>query len=81
MKLNEYAAYDALGLGELVASRQVTPKELALTAARAIEVGRPRVGAVVETYPDRIEGLDETSLGGGPFRGVPFLILLKPHPT
>ena len=29
---------------------------------------------MVELYPDRIEGLDEKSLGDGPFRGVPFLI-------
>ena len=29
---------------------------------------------MVETYPDRIEGLDEKTLGNGPFRGVPFLI-------
>jgi amidase len=32
------------------------------------------VNAVVELYPDRIEGLAEASLGQGPFRGVPFLI-------
>jgi len=32
------------------------------------------VNAVVETYPDRIDDLDERSLGPGPFRGVPFLI-------
>jgi amidase len=29
---------------------------------------------VVELYPDRIDNLDEASLGDGPFRGVPFLI-------
>src|SRR6185436_14854929 len=34
----------------------------------------PTVNAVVETYPDRIEGLDENTLGTGPFRGVPFLM-------
>jgi amidase len=74
MKLAEYAAHDALGLAELVAKKQVTPKELAQTAARAIDVMRPQIGAVVETYPDRIDGLDESTLGSGPFRGVPFLI-------
>jgi amidase len=74
MNLSEYARYDALGLAELVASRRVSPKELAETAARAIEAVNPLVNAVVETYPDRIEGLDEKTLGNGPFRGVPFLI-------
>src|SRR6185312_6510129 len=72
--LAEYASRDALGLAELVADKQVSPKELAETAAAAIAAINPAVNAVVETYPDRIEGLDETTLGTGPFRGVPFLI-------
>jgi amidase len=74
LKLAEYAAHDALGLAELVARKEVSPKELALTAAKAIEAANPAVGAVVETYPDRIETLDEKGLGKGPFRGVPFLM-------
>lgn len=74
MKIAEYAAYDALGLAELVAKKQVTPKDLATTAAAAIELANPKVGAVCETYADRIAGLDEKSLGDGPFRGVPFLM-------
>jgi amidase len=74
MNLTEYASYDALGLAELVAGRQVTPKELALTAVAAKEKIDGAVKSVVELYPDRIDGLDEASLGNGPFRGVPFLI-------
>jgi len=74
MKLNEYATYDALGLAELVAEKQVTPTELATTARRAIDAINPEVNAVVETYEDRIEDLDESTLGDGPFKGVPFLI-------
>src|SRR5262245_46362253 len=74
MNLSDYAAYDAVGLAELVATKQVTPRELAETAARAIESVNPSINAVVETYPDRIESLDEKTLGDGPFRGVPFLI-------
>jgi amidase len=74
MKLAEYAAFDALGLADLVARKQVTPKELAQTAAQAIEKANPTLKAVVETYADRIDDLDESSLGNGPFRGVPFLI-------
>ncbi|MEI7931953.1 MAG: amidase [Alphaproteobacteria bacterium] len=74
MNLTEYASYDALGLADLVRTRQVSPRELALTAAAAIEKSNPVLHAVVETYPDRIEGLDEAALGEGPFRGVPFLI-------
>src|SRR5215470_15232047 len=74
MNLAEYAAHDALGLAELVAKKQVSPKELAQTATAAREKIDPAVGAVVELYLDRIEGLDEKTLGEGPFRGVPLLI-------
>jgi amidase len=74
MKLHQYASFDGLGLAELVARGQVTAKELARTAAEAIAAANPAIGAVVETYQDRIEGLDEQSLGTGPFRGVPFLM-------
>jgi amidase len=74
MNVHEYAIFDGLGLAELIANRQLTAKELAKTAAEVIAAANPAIGAVVETYPDRIEGLDERSLGLGPFRGVPFLM-------
>lgn len=74
MKIADYAKYDGLGLAELIARKDVTPKELAQTAVAAIELANPKINAVVETYPDRIDGLDEKALGDGPFRGVPFLI-------
>lgn len=74
MNLTEYASHDATGLAELVAKKAVSPKELAETAARAIAAVNGDVNAVVETYPDRIEGLDAATLGNGPFRGVPFLM-------
>ena len=74
MKLAEYARYDALGLAALVAGGQVSPRELAETAAAAVGAVDPVINAVVETYPDRIDSLDETTLGNGPFRGVPFLM-------
>jgi amidase len=74
MNLREYATFDGLGLAELVRKKQVAPKELAETAARAIDAVNPRINAVIEVYDDRIAGLDEAGLGSGPFRGVPFLI-------
>jgi amidase len=74
MNLTEYASLDALGLAALIARREVTPRQVAATAMRAIEAVNPAVNAVVETYPDRIEDLDETTLGDGPFHGVPCLI-------
>jgi len=74
MTLDEYARYDALGLAALVNSRAISPRELAQVAARAIDALNPAINAVVETYPDRVDDLDERSLGDGPFRGVPFLM-------
>jgi len=74
MKLAEYSAYDALGLAQLVARKEVSAKELAQTAAAAREKVDGVLNAVVELYGDRIEGLDERTLGNGPFRGVPLLI-------
>ena len=74
MKSSEYAAYDATGLAELVAKREISPGELARCAAEVIAARNPKVNAVVELYADRIERLDETTLPAGPFRGVPFLI-------
>ena len=74
MNLAEYASHDALGLADLVVNRQVSASELARLAAQAIAAVNPAVNAVVETYADRIESLDESTLGAGPFRGVPFLM-------
>ncbi len=74
MTLEEYARHDATSLAALVAKGEVTPRELAANALRAVEAVNSAVNAVVETYPDRIEGLDEATLGKGPFRGVPYLM-------
>jgi amidase len=47
MALAEYAHYDALGLAELVAKKQVTPLELAEEAIARIEKHNPTLNAVV----------------------------------
>ncbi len=74
MKLHEYAALDATGLAALIRRGEVTAYEVAALANRAIALVNPQLNAVIETYDDRIGGLDETGLGNGPFRGVPMLI-------
>lgn len=74
MKLYEYAGLDATGLAALIRRREVTATEVAHLANEAISLANPKINAVVETYDDRIGGLDEAALGDGPFRGVPILI-------
>lgn len=70
MKLHEYARFDAVGLADLVARREVTPAELAATAHEAIEAVNPEVNAVVEAWPAE----DHPAPGSTPLAGVPFLI-------
>ncbi len=67
--LDEYASHDALGLADLVARRQVSAKELAETALKAIEKLNPAINAVCRTLPPEIEA----AAPDGPFAGVPFL--------
>jgi len=74
MQLYEYSQYDALGLAELIKTKQVTVAEVAQLAAQAIEVTNPDVNAVVELYSDRIESLNDDCVVDGPFKGVPYLI-------
>ena len=73
MNLAEYAGYDALGLAELVRTKQVTPKELARVALEGIAAVNPTINAVIAPIPDwetRFAGQPK----GGAFYGVPFLI-------
>ena len=69
MNLREYAAYDALGLAELVREGSVTRAELASLAARAAEAVNPEINAILEMRTD--EGGSSVS---APLDGVPFLL-------
>jgi amidase len=69
----EYAQYDATGLAELVARREVTPGELleaALTRAQALN---PRLNAICIDMEDIGRKRARETLAG-PFAGVPFLL-------
>ena len=68
MKITEYAAYDALGLAELIARGQVTQAEVSAAALSAIEQLNPKINALVEVWGN------EPQATTGPFRGVPFLV-------
>lgn len=74
MNLDEYSTYDATGLAELIRKGEVSAKELAQLAAGGVEQVNPQLNAVIEVFADRVDELDESSLGDGPFRGVPFFL-------
>lgn len=70
LSLNEYSSYDGLGLAELVRKGEVSWKELAETAQKAIEAVNPDLNAVI----GRIEPQEPAGDPGAPFYGVPFLM-------
>ena len=70
----EYAAYDAVGLAELVARGEVAPADLVESAIDAVEQLNPQLNAVIAKHYDRARRLAAQGGGSGPFRGVPILI-------
>jgi Asp-tRNA(Asn)/Glu-tRNA(Gln) amidotransferase A subunit family amidase len=70
----EYGAYDAVGLAELVRSKQVTPEELIEAAIARIEKFNPKINAVVTKMYDEARRTIAAGLPEGPFTGVPFLL-------
>src|SRR6478736_638875 len=72
MRLEEYAAHDALALAELVREAQVTPAELAHLAVRGADRTEPRLGAIAGLYDDAVESAEAAE--PGPFHGVPVLL-------
>lgn len=74
MSFNEYAAYDGLGLAELVHKREVTPAELLECAIARIERHDGVLNAVVYKAYDDARRAAAGALPDGPFKGVPFLI-------
>ncbi|MBN8986461.1 MAG: hypothetical protein J0H32_18790, partial [Rhizobiales bacterium] len=74
MAFKEFGNYDALGLAELVRSKQVSASELLDEAiARTAKVD-PQINAVVVKHEDYARKQIENGLPSGPFTGVPFLL-------
>lgn len=84
MAFSEYDKYDALGLGELVRTGEVSARELVETAIARIEQWNPHINAVVaRRFDQALADADRLKPSSGqPFAGVPFLIkdLKQPHP-
>jgi amidase len=74
VRLPEYDRLDALGLGELVARREVAPLELLEAALERADARNPRVNAIVARYDDEARDRARGPLPAGPLSGVPFLL-------
>jgi amidase len=70
----EYLDYDAVGLAELVRTKQVHPRELVEAAVERIERFNPQLNAVVHKIYDRALTQADGPLADGPMAGVPFLL-------
>lgn len=73
MKLAEYLQYDALGLAELVAKKDVQASELLDIALQRAEQTNPQLNAIIIPMHEHARQRTQTKLIG-PFAGVPFLV-------
>ncbi len=70
----EYSNFDAVGLAELVRTKQVHPRELVEAAIERIEHYNPQLNAVVHKMYNRAVAQADGALPDGPLAGVPFLL-------
>jgi len=69
----EYTNYDALGLAELIAKKQVTAGEVLAAALERADRLNPKLNAIVHRQDDAAR--QAIAQGpGGPFAGVPYLL-------
>jgi amidase len=74
MNQSDYLKYDAVGLAELVAKREVSPDELLKVATERMAEVNPKLNAVILDLTAQARGAIDAGLPDGPFRGVPYLI-------
>ena len=73
-EFKEYGDYDALGLAQLVAEGQISPRELLDEALNRTERVNPKINAVIRPMREQALASLDAGLPSGPFSGVPFLI-------
>jgi amidase len=71
---SDYATRDAVGLADLVARGEVSPRELLDTAIAEVERLNPALNAVVHKHYDLARAAIAAGLPPGRLRGVPFLL-------
>ncbi len=70
----EIEKYDALGLAELIAKKQITPVEVLNAMRQRIEAVNPKINAFCYLFFEKAEKQIKDGLPEGPFRGVPFAL-------
>ena len=74
MDSSEYTNYDALGLAELVRTRQASARELVDASIARIEQLNPSLNAIIHPMFAAARRAADLPLVDAPFAGVPFLI-------
>lgn len=77
MRFEEYRRYDAVGLAELVRSKEVSARELAETALEAAYRQKPLLNATTVILDDMVEAriaASQSGDNGSPLEGVPMMI-------
>ncbi|HPF23607.1 MAG TPA: amidase [Hyphomonas sp.] len=71
--MKEYGDYDALGLAELVRTKQVSAGELLDAALTRAEAAQAKLNCFSDLFADLARRQLEAGTGDGPFAGVPFV--------
>ena len=70
----EYESYDAVGLADLIARKQVSAAEVLEAAIARIEARNPALNAIVHKQYDMARAAVGQGLPQGPLHGVPYLL-------
>src|SRR5499427_4576633 len=74
MKFDEYRKHDAVSLAELIATREVSAKEVVEAAITRAEQVNPAINAIVHKQYEQARKAVAAGLPDGPLTGVPYLI-------
>jgi amidase len=70
----DLSSYDAMGLAELIRTKQITPREVIEDTIRKIEAINPKLNAVIHKIYESAREQALQAKGEGPFAGVPLLV-------
>lgn len=74
MPVDDYMAYDGIGLAELIARGDISPREVLEAAITRLETVEPRVNCIAQRLFDYGRKQIADGLPRGPLAGVPFLL-------